>query len=322
MAVLHRPDWIQAWEEAREDNGAVNAATLRNVVGAVRSGITLDEAEALTGMDRKQLFKLIATVGARCTQIGKNHTRAHAVVAGLPGMPAVVSETREGPVVTAAGGWVRSRREGDIRKAYAALLLAEDRIADVAVDRVADAAGATVPVGYGHFSDLHGAARGVLPPLHEVVAAPTAAEAYLQAWYLIDGTVAAGHAAVRQLIGRPTPQQVQAAAKAAFWLIPQPQSLHRWASTCLSAGSPTERMMAEQRMMEQLRALRMLTQRQQQRVAPRRLEQLSVSQMRAIAGLHGHHPTDGTVARTETLLEEFATKARAVWSEARALQPA
>lgn len=309
MAALVKPEWIVEWQRRPRSN--VDEATVAATIDSLRAGATLDETLDLTGLTREVAFKIVGQVGSRCSQIAKKHTKAATILAGAPGAAPTVVDIGGGKVdMVAAHGWVRPRREGEIKKAYAATFLAEAHVVDTAIGRYAETLEATLPVQYVHFADLHAASRGVLPALHLVVVPGPASDAYLSAWNLVDSAVGVAINAVRVLLNNPTPQATVAALKRSYWLVPNAVAINRRAQVVLNATTPTARQEAELRLRGELTQLRHLAQRQPGRLAPKRLEQITPTQMRAIAAEYGHRPGDGLTARTETVFENFAAAAR------------
>lgn len=314
---LCEPTWVQTWRSRVEGanqgpDSPVGAAGVASVVEAVRRGVSLHETAEVCSLSVSQVLGVVTQVGSRCTQIGKTATKASAIHAAVPGSRARVQHTAGSRTaeVFAADGWLRSRRQGDVRRAYAAILLASPEVLSSAISRVCGESRNAPTMRYTHLADLHGAARGVLPALDEVITAPVAAAVYLQAWDRLEATVATAVRAARELLADPDASRVRELVRDAFWLIPHAGVLDQAAAACEQARSGSDRMRAESRLRHQLAALKHLAARTPRRLFPNRFEQISVVQMRAIAASWELHPADGSGAREESALELFASAAR------------
>lgn len=311
---LLEPDWVRTWRE-QDLPTPLNPESALAAVTAVRDGDTFEGTLDVSGLEVKQLLSLVTGVGSRCAQISKNHGRivkielSNTGAASFERGPDPDDPDVEGWHVDAAPGWLRTRRAGDVRRAYAALLVADAEVAAEALTRTLDAERVDVQVSYTHYADLHGASRGVLPPLHEVVSVPAAAAGYLDAWEHLNATVADATAAVRELLAHPNVDEIERIAARAFWLVPNVGVLARWARTARSAPDGASRLNAERRIGSMILSLRHMAARSPHRVLPTKLEHLTIVQVRAIAATRGMHPADGVAAREESAWSLFASEA-------------
>lgn len=308
MKQLTDPEWITTWRTLRSD--ALDPIQVNGVISAVRQGATFEETLKRTGMDTKECLKVVAAVGSRCTQIGKHEFKIADIVSAGTGAAAGARQEGAGWVVAAAQGWLRTRRKGDVRRSYAALLVASDRIVADAIERTVSATDTPGEVRYGHYADLYNSARGILPPLHKVTANRPSVVPYLIAWDSIDAHAQQAVNATRVLLSRPPVEHIPALLRASYWLLPNTRTLHMTTQSLLTATSPTVRAQAGGRLGEQIRRLAELNTRQPQKLNPTRLEHLSATQFRAVAAQDGYLPGEGFGSRDDTSLARFAEQAK------------
>lgn len=311
---LIAPEWVVEWAQT-VPAALIDERTAHAVVAAIREGATLTETVDLSGLDLSAVLKLVGSIGSRCTQIGKTTVKVIDISASPDHVAHVCGE--EGAwAVQAADGWLRSRRAGDVRRAYCAILVSHPDTLTAAIARTLDVEAVDVKVSYTHYADLFGAARKALPPLHLVVSSPAAAAGYLDAWQHLDATVTAAREAVTTILAGAPVADIPALAAQSFWLLPNVQVLARWARVAATSEDGHVRLHAERQIANLVANLRHVAARTPRRLHPTRLEHLTIVQVRAIAALRRLHPSDGAHSREEHALGEFAKAARKAMAEA------
>jgi hypothetical protein len=308
MTQLREPEWIKVWREL--EPATVPLSTMETIVNAVRAGLSFDDVHDLSGLDLKDFLSSVAAIGSRCTQVGRG-TFSVADIVQADGDGMRVEHGTDGDVVHAAAGWLRTRRSGDVRKSYAAMLCAPAQVLTRSLERAANASADTVELSYSHYADLYGAAQNTLPALHKVVLNPHAVSPYLAAWDALDARTRSAVAAGERLLRGCDLDSLKENLRDAFWLVPNARMLLLSIRATQVATTPSARLAGSEKVRSHMRMLREVDNRYPTRLRPNDLSQLNQQQFRTIVAMDGFHPL-GSSTRGDVATDRLADEARQV----------
>jgi hypothetical protein len=309
MTHLREPEWIKVWRELEPAN--VPLSTMETIVNAVRAGLSFDDVHDLSGLSLKDFLSSVAAVGSRCTQVGRGTFSIVSIAQADAAVGMRVEHGNDGDVVHAAAGWLRTRRSGDVRKSYAAILCAPPQVLSRSLERAANAAADTVELSYSHYADLYGASQNTLPALHKVVLNPHAVSPYLAAWDALDARTTAAVSAGERLLRGCDLEGLKENLREAFWLVPNARMLLLSIRATQVATTPSARLAGSEKVRSHMRMLREMDNRYPTRLRPNDLAQLNQQQFRTIVAMDGFHPL-GSSTRGDVATDRLADEARQV----------